>query len=375
MIGSAGTLVDKKGAYVIPKVETTSTTKIYKMKLPQGSVILANNVTIVSGADNLTYNNISYTVQSEYADITFSVPINESVTVYNGKSISYVDTATTQIKLSTPTSIGSRGSFLIYNDEMNLLYSTFHTRWTGTTWASVSTPVQTLAVVYNDELHAFGKDAHYKFDGSKWNQVSTIPYTLSGVCAVVYKNAIHILGGTTTSTFHYKWDGTSWSKASTIPIEFKSGHACVYNDAIHILGGDSSFTAHYKWDGDSWSEVSTIPVNFTAGNCCVYNDCIYILGGSRSLRNCMYFNGTSWNSGPNLTTDVRQGACCVYRDEIHLMYNSVHIKYSTKLDSWTNMEDLRTYSVLKNMNIDGIVATSFGKKSFAYNEDPTLITF
>ena len=80
MIGSSGTLVDRKGSYVIPKIEKTSTTKTYTMRLPYGAIILADNVTIISGADNLSYDNVTYTVKSEYADIKFSVPITEPVT-------------------------------------------------------------------------------------------------------------------------------------------------------------------------------------------------------------------------------------------------------------------------------------------------------
>lgn len=103
MIGSAGTLVDRKGGYLIPKLEKTTTTKTYTVIVPQNTIIAADNITIITGSEYLTKVVNGYAAnKQEYTTVKFSILVDEPITIYNGKSILYVEY--TKDKLWTDTS-------------------------------------------------------------------------------------------------------------------------------------------------------------------------------------------------------------------------------------------------------------------------------
>ena len=237
-----------------------------------------------------------------------------------------------------------RGSAVVYNNEIHIMGGgyrtyTYHYKWDGTSWTSVSTlPYDFLngsAVVYNNEIHIMGGTnqvvRHYKWDGTSWTFVgSSLPFGLQGGSAVVFNNEIHILGSvfknssSTYYTAHYKWDGTSWTEVSTLPYNFYYGSAVVYNNEIHILGtyySSTYYTKHYKWDGTSWTEVSTLPYDFYFGSAVVFNNEIHILGSDNSSYRTKHYNcdGTSWTSVSTLPYDFYNGSAVVYNDEIRIL--------------------------------------------------------
>lgn len=156
----------------------------------------------------------------------------------------------------------------------------------------------------------------------KTKKASTLPTPISGGCAVVLNNEIHIL----YIDDHYKWNGFSWSKVSTLPYTFREGCAVVLNNEIHILGGSSNADKHYKWDGAEWKSVSTLPYDFTYGVAIVYNNEIHIMGGYKTAyRKCHYkFNGAEWVKLSDLP--FMSDYCCsvVYNGSLHLLCDDWH---------------------------------------------------
>ena len=215
------------------------------------------------------------------------------------------------------------------------------------------------AVVYKNEIHVLGgstdgsaaSQKHYKWDGTNWVRVGSLPYTFGHGSAVVYNDEIHILGGAEyysgswhLNKNHYKWDGTRWAYVGNLPYEFNSGQAVVYNNEIHILGGGSSQYKHYKWDGTSWTSVSTMPAqNMGVGSAVVYNNEIHMIGGYTGVVNAHYkWDGTSWTQLANLPFVTHYyGSAVVYNNEIHALGgNNSKIHYKWNGTNWTQLADL-----------------------------------
>ena len=214
--------------------------------------------------------------------------------------------------------------------------------------STLPTPISGgCAVVLNNEIHILYIDDHYKWNGFSWSKVSTLPYTFREGCAVVLNNEIHILGGSSNADKHYKWDGAEWTSVSTLPFYLWDGSAVVLNNEIHILGTNSSdsYTKHYKWNGYSWSEVSTLPYNYydSLGNTVVINNEIHILGGGVAT-NHYKWDGSTWTSVSTLPYDFTYGVAIVYNNEIHIMggyktaYRKCHYKFNGA--EWVKLSDL-----------------------------------
>ena len=187
------------------------------------------------------------------------------------------------------------------------------------------------AVVLNNEIHILGSEYknsngtyiystyHYKYNGSSWVSVSTLPYDFYDGCAVVLNDEIHILGYNSYSISHYKFNGTSWESVSTLPYSFVSGSAVVYNGEIHIFGsgyGDSYRKYHYKYNGTSWESVSTLPFEFYNGSAVVLNNEIHIMKNSTHYK----FNGTSWSKQSAIPYCGNNGSrAVVLNNEIHVV--------------------------------------------------------
>lgn len=121
-----------------------------------------------------------------------------------------------------------------------------------------------ILLYYNNEYYFFkNKTLIKQVQNNEWTIVTTIPsaYVVGGEgsYAVVYRGAIHVLGGGGSAfVTHVKWDGTEWTQVSTLPEEFNSGCAVVYRDEIHIMGtrrtGYISTTGHWRWNGTEWKK-------------------------------------------------------------------------------------------------------------------------
>ena len=240
--------------------------------------------------------------------------------------------------LETLPELFDYGSTVVLNDEIHFLDHYSHYKWDGTTWISVSTLPYDFyrgsAVVLNGEIHILGggfpggylngnktssiySTYHYKWDGASWTSVSTLPYAFGDCPAVVYNNEIHLLGqrrqlsdGSSISNlkYHYKWDGTTWTSLPSLPYVPVNGTALVYNNELHLVGGNDSANVenadnkHCKWDGTTWTSLPNLPYQFAFGSAVVLNDEIHILGGSserdvsrRYIHRAHYrWNGTTW---------------------------------------------------------------------------------
>lgn len=154
------------------------------------------------------------------------------------------------------------------------------------------------AVAYGNGLHIFNGTKHYEYDGKEWKQISTIPYSVSGSNVIVYKDKLHLLGGTGDArhTKHYAWDGSDWNEVSTLPYEFGNGGAEVFGGFLHIMGSSNSDSKkkHYKFNGSSWAEESTITYDFSSGSSVMY-DGIHLLGGSGGSTYHYMYKGQFWH--------------------------------------------------------------------------------
>lgn len=383
MIGLTGTLVDRKGSYIMPSKIETDTTKTYTMKLQQGDRVLANGITVISGFSNITQDDISIMIDKD-TEVSFSIPIGEAITIYNrcSKSIGYIEGVSLSTVLNTPLQVTS-GGLVIYNNQMHFIGGKKHYKWTGTGWAIASDVPNTYlsyAVVYNDEIHAFGSynsyKYHYKWNGKEWTIGSNIPFLGS---VVVYNNEIHTAGGGFGQKLHYKWDGTTWTQLSDLPMPLLRGSMVVYDGCIHIFGGvNPSGTKHYKWDGTEWTSAidTTLTGYFYDGCSTVFNNCIYYMGGtSKSSTICSYFDGTSWKSGPKMKAAATPGCCVVYNDELHVMYTNNHYKLSAKTNEWDNIQKSKVFQAFKNMRFNGYRSSGIGKMYLPDNTEPILIEF
>lgn len=238
---------------------------------------------------------------------------------------------------------------VVLNDEIHILSgdgNTYHYKWDGTSWSSVSTLPYNFyhgsAVVLNNEIHILGGNntdddpytKHYKWDGIDWIFVSTLPYRFIEGMEVVLNNEIHIFGSTIDNCEknHYKWDGTSWSSVSTLPIEINNFNGfVVLNNEIHALGfggiiDNTSCTNHYKWNGTSWVLISTVPYLFSRA-IVVLNNEIYALNmndyDSASPTTTMPYykwDGINWSVVSTIPSDVIAiGGFVVLNNDIHML--------------------------------------------------------
>ena len=174
--------------------------------------------------------------------------------------------------------------------------------------------------------------AHYE-----WSMSGCTPYVFQYGASVVYKNELHILGGSGNHFGHWKWDGENWLNVSILPYDFLNGTAVVYNDAIHILGGDGNNYGHYKWNGQQWVEDVSSFATIVKASAVVYNSEIHILSAKKHIA----FNGTSWYQ---VSTQNFVAGCkaVVYNSAIHVFYgSSFHYKWDGS--SWTSLSMIYIY--------------------------------
>ena len=218
------------------------------------------------------------------------------------------------------------GSLVKYHNNIHIFSSSYsgsdaekHYSWDGTTWTnegSISNRVPYCStVVFNDKIHLFQSTSHLTWDDTNktWASESTLPYSFSSGSAVVYNNAIYLMGGNDYGTSFHVYDATNhtWSSAGTLPYDFYKGCAVVFNNKIHILGSEdySNTDSHYSWNGTSWSSESTLPISFFYGSALVFENAIHIFGsGASGYENKHYsWDGTSWTEEDELPCDFQEG--------------------------------------------------------------------
>jgi len=372
MVGSANTLIDKKGGVLIPRIVDKEDVYEYYMKLPIGATIVASGMGMSSemAAKGLRTGIKFISNKYAYVDITFQVPKTNPVLVYNGSSVLYASCPGDQKQLPYKF---DNGSAIVYNDEIYLIGgagspSSQYKLNTNGVWEyiRVDNPYSIYlsnAVVLNDEIHilggSYGTKNHYKWTGSAWVNVSTLPYEFARGRAVVLNNKIYILGGIATASLKlfYSYDPTTnvWTALTQIPYNFYDGAAVVYNNEIHIFGSSSgeNYTKHYKWSGSAWVSVSTIPFALYDGAAVVYNSEIHIM----SEQNHYKWNGSVWEKVATLPYRFTTGGGLVYRDRIHLIGGSTNPRYDYIYDGrrWDwDRTPTNKYQLIKNMELNGV---------------------
>ena len=211
---------------------------------------------------------------------------------------------------------------VVYEDELHVIGGSYHYKWDGTQWDSVSTPPtgNGCAVVFDGEIHYFIGTAHYGWDGTEWNTY-TLPNSMSVVDCVVFGNDMHIFGATS----HYKWDGTDWVSVSTLPVSLSSGRVVVYDNKLNLL-----CQGHYEWDGTDWSVASTIPAVFD--DAVVMND-IYLIGCGNDKDQSYIWDGTEWTEDKQLFIPLINGKAVIYNNAIYCIGGKGYFKMCIKYGS------------------------------------------
>lgn len=173
-------------------------------------------------------------------------------------------------------------------------------------------------------------------------------YDYSNGDAVVYDNAIHVMGNLSRTvrqdpslvsySLHSKYDGISWSMDTQLDNIFTNGSAVIYNNEIHLLGSSDAidYKKHVKYNrrDDTWDDVSTLPINFYNGCAVVLSDGIHILGGAGSPTAHYVYNGTEWTASVPLPNSFVNGCAVVYNDEIHVLFGLYHLVFRD--GAWIN---------------------------------------
>ena len=227
-------------------------------------------------------------------------------------------------------------------------------------------------VIIDNEIHILGTglydayNKHYKWNDTEkiWQQLFNLPYSFDGSDVVVYKNELHLLGGSSNDSkkhyqignhlaFEYSYD-TDWGiykSISTLPYEFYGHTALVYNNEIHILGsgvGGEEDMKHYRWNGYGWYEVSTLPHSVYSyyGDhdntlVIVWNDEIHLFGGEAAPDEHYRFHNNNWIKEPNLPFVLNYAAeGIIFNNELHIFTSFEHYKYNNDINDWETLPNL-----------------------------------
>lgn len=277
------------------------------------------------------------------------------------------------------------GGAVFFNDELHILggysssYQKFHQKWDGNTWTSVSTlPINVddsaVVITYNDEIHILKNTYHYKWNGEEWIQLNNLPYSFTSGSAVVYKNELHIFGGTGSySSYHRKWNKTtdSWSMEISLPYSnFYNANVVIHNDQIHILGGSAGHQMdHYKLEGNSWIQVSTLPYNSYMAKAIETNGEIHLIGGTpgngedRHKKHYKFTNDKEWEKASDLAGPLWLGNALVYNDSIYLVGGDI---YQNESIAGSSMCWVRKSKNLGLTNVTGILPVEKGGTGVNY---------
>ena len=251
----------------------------------------------------------SHTISVDTSKMTNKVP-NTSPTDLPYKKCSFTWDGTSYKFFKNTDDFGTEGSLgisaVFYDNRIHIFsYETggkaVHVMWNGYSFEELPYPPKVsglqlrvrYCVAYHDEIHvlcdyASNYRSHYKWKtgDSDWSLVrDNLPFYVSYGCAVVYHDAIHILGGGqsqyTTDDGHHIYDGSNWIQIGHVPVRIGSA-AVVYKDHIHTIGGGTSTNSskiHYVYDGSSWQEMDRLEFGVKYGAAVVFDNKIHFIGG------------------------------------------------------------------------------------------------
>ena len=139
-----------------------------------------------------------------------------------------------------------------------------------------------------------------------WATDTSIPGVLSNSQAVVTKNRVYLLGGTTSGSSYtsvvytapINADGTlgTWATGSNLPSNFAYSQAVVTKNRVYLIGGHNGsahtstvYTAPINSDGTlgAWTTSASLPGVLTFSSAIVTKNRVYVCGG---------FNGGGWTN-------------------------------------------------------------------------------
>lgn len=167
-------------------------------------------------------------------------------------------------------------------------------------------------VVSGDDIYIFcgsvgETDIHFLKYNIKSNTYDSLPVfddkRMSG-SAVLFKNKIYYLGGISFLNGEYKWRSSvdvfdistkKWSKFIDLP--FKSSHnaALIYKNNIHVMGGTSKYgyvndgplKLHYSFDfnKNKWIREYDLPIGLSSHQVLEYKNDLFVIGGNNEFPN------------------------------------------------------------------------------------------
>ena len=146
-----------------------------------------------------------------------------------------------------------------------------------------------------------------------WTTGTSLPGALGSSQAIVTKDRVYLLGGTSVSTAVYtapiNSDGTlgSWAAGTSLPGALTFSQAIVTKDRVYLLGGNNGsyvstvYTAPINSDGTlgSWTTGTSLPGALGASQAIVTKDRVYLLGGNNGSYVSTVYTATLTNIGSN----------------------------------------------------------------------------
>lgn len=240
----------------------------------------------------------------------------------------------------------TKASAVVYNNEIHILSALQHIAFNGTNWYQVSTNTfgdYCKAVMYDNAIHVFYHEStyHYKWNGSSWTTLQPVERSCQGD-VVVFNNQIHFI----SDFYHYVYNksANTWTQKNRLLTSFIDGKAVLYKNQIHILGGSNISQLHVVWNSssDTYTGVkNTLPKCFTNGNAIVHDGELHLFGADDDTYGHYKWNGTTLtyvSKMPYPVTTERDLFAIEYDNEIHLFYTYYHYKYVN--NAWTRLTDV-----------------------------------
>ena len=205
-----------------------------------GIVVYQSEIHILGGPKNKHYkwnwSVSSWSTASTMPSVFNNKNILGGAVVYNGEihvlngTYHYAWNGSSWRSVSTiPYDFNYQGAAVVYDGEIHIIggnqFTPKHMKWDGSSWSTpgsvslINTAYTCSAVVYNEEIHLLYGTYHRKWNGYGWSSVGSLPYEFNtNGSAVVYNGAIHIIGGTPNggnTTKHRIINAASASKSIT----------------------------------------------------------------------------------------------------------------------------------------------------------------
>jgi N-acetylneuraminic acid mutarotase len=204
-----------------------------------------------------------------------------------------------------------------------------------------------------------------------WSLGSPLPVNLSNSQAVVIKDKVYLLGGSTDGstvstvyTADVNTDGTlgGWTAATPLPSETQASQVIVTSNRVYLLGGERSwsylakvYTALINPDGTlgTWTQAPNLPIGIGYAQAVITKNRVYIIGGKTSSGSVSTVyttiinpDGTlgGWTQGPSISDTVAYSQVIVTSGNVYLLGGEVGWSTSSQIQRAVFMGGLNDYS-------------------------------